>query len=72
MIGTGLPSADRVRDWLRMAAPDPASLPDEGYEALLGADGSQLEELCELADSLRRRATGYALTYVVKIGRAHV
>ena len=56
---------DRVREWLRVAASHPASLPDEGYEALLGADGPQLEELCELADSLRRQATGDALTYVV-------
>jgi len=63
--GTGLPSPGRVREWLRAAASDPVSLPAEGYEALLGADGSQLEELCELADSLRRRAAGDALTYVV-------
>ncbi|HEY6792068.1 MAG TPA: 7,8-didemethyl-8-hydroxy-5-deazariboflavin synthase, partial [Trebonia sp.] len=53
------------REWLRAAALDPASLPDEAYEALLGADGSQLEELCELADSWRRQATGDALTYVI-------
>jgi 5-amino-6-(D-ribitylamino)uracil---L-tyrosine 4-hydroxyphenyl transferase len=65
VTGTGLPSADRVREWLRAAASDPASLPDEGYEALLGADGPQLEELRELADSLRRQAVGDALTYVV-------
>lgn len=60
-----LPSADEVRHWLRTAAPAPASLPDEGYEALLGADGPELEELCRLADSLRRRAVGDTLTYVV-------
>ena len=65
VTGTGLPSADEVRPWLRAAASDPASLPDEGYEALLGADGPQLEELCQLADSLRRQAAGEALTYVV-------
>src|SRR5215469_5638726 len=62
---TGLPSADRVREWLRAAASDPASLPDEGYAALLGADGPQLEELCELADLLRHQAVGDTLTYVV-------
>ena len=61
----GLPSPDKVREWLRAAAADPASLPDEGYEGLLGADGRQLEELCELADSLRQQAVGGALTYVV-------
>ena len=62
---SGLPSPDKVREWLLAATADPASLPDEGYEALLGADGPQLEELCELADSLRQQAVGSALTYVV-------
>jgi 5-amino-6-(D-ribitylamino)uracil---L-tyrosine 4-hydroxyphenyl transferase len=61
----GLPSPDKVREWLRAATADPASLPDEGYEALLGADGGALAELCELADSLRQQAVGDALTYVV-------
>jgi FO synthase subunit 2 len=61
----GLPSPDKVREWLRAAAADPASLPDEGYEALLGADGQPLADLCELADSLRQQAVGSALTYVV-------
>src|SRR5262249_59519055 len=61
----GLPSPDKVREWLRAAAADPASLPDEGYVALLGADGRPLADLCELADSLRQRAVGNALTYVV-------
>jgi FO synthase len=61
----GLPSPDKVREWLSAAAADPASLPDEGYEALLGADGRQLAELCELADSLRRQAVGDVLTYAV-------
>jgi FO synthase len=57
--------ADEVRQWLRAAVSAPASLPNDGYEALLGADGPQLEELCELADSLRRQAAGDTLTYVV-------
>jgi FO synthase len=61
----GLPSPDKVREWLGAAVADPASLPDEGYTALLGADGRQLAELCELADSLRRQAVGDVLTYVV-------
>jgi FO synthase subunit 2 len=61
----GLPSPDKVREWLRAATADPASLPDEGYEVLLGAEGRPLEELCALADSLRRQAVGDALTYVV-------
>jgi FO synthase len=65
VTGTGLPSPDEVREWLGTAAADPASLPDEGYEALLGADGPPLADLCELADSLRERAVGSTLTYVV-------
>ncbi len=65
VTGTGLPSPDAVREWLDAAAADPAALPDEGYEALLGADGPPLAELCELADSLRARAVGATLTYVV-------
>jgi FO synthase subunit 2 len=60
-----LPSSDQVRKWLGAAAADPVSLPDEGYAALLGADGEQLEELCGLADSLRRQTVGDALTYAV-------
>jgi 5-amino-6-(D-ribitylamino)uracil---L-tyrosine 4-hydroxyphenyl transferase len=62
---TGLPSPSLVGQWLRAAAADPAALPDEGYAALLGADGPQLDELCEAADSLRERAVGNGLTYVV-------
>ena len=65
MTGIGSPSPDRVGEWLRAATADPAALPDGGYEALLGADGRQLEELCALADSLREQAVGNALTYVV-------
>jgi FO synthase subunit 2 len=61
----GLPSPDLVGEWLRAATEDPAALPDEGYAALLGADGPRLAELCELADSLREQAVGNALTYVV-------
>jgi FO synthase subunit 2 len=51
--------------WLRAAPGSPASLPDEAYAALLGADGGELEELCELADQLRQQAVGDTLTYVV-------
>ena len=61
----GLPSPELVGEWLRAATADPGGLPDEGYAALLGAAGPQLEELCELADSLREQAVGNALTYVV-------
>ena len=65
MTDSGLPSPSQVRKWLRAAAITPASLPDEGYEVLLGAAGEQLEELAQLADSVRRRAVGDALSYVV-------
>jgi len=61
----GLPSPGLVGEWLRAATADPPALPDEGYAALLGADGPQLAELCELADLLREEAVGNALTYVV-------
>ncbi len=65
VTGTDLPSPERVSDWLGAAAAAPAALPDEGYAALLGADGEQLTELCALADALRRQAVGDELTYVV-------
>jgi 5-amino-6-(D-ribitylamino)uracil---L-tyrosine 4-hydroxyphenyl transferase len=65
LTDTGLPSTSLVGRWLRAATEDPADLPDEGYAALLGADGPQLDELCERADSLRERAVGNGLTYVV-------
>ena len=61
----GLPSSDLVGEWLRAATEDPVGLPDEGYAALLGADGPRLAELCELADSMREQAVGNALTYAV-------
>jgi FO synthase subunit 2 len=61
----GLPSSGLVGQWLRAATADPVGLPDQGYVALLGADGPQLAELRELADSVRERAVGSGLTYVV-------
>ena len=65
MTDVGLPSPAQVAQWLRAATAEPTALPDDGYAALLGADGPQLEALCELADSLRVQAVGSALTYVV-------
>ena len=65
VTGTKLPTPDQVRESLGAAASGPAALPDEGYGALLGADGAQLDELCALADSLRSQTAGDALTYVV-------
>lgn len=65
VAGSGLPDAGLVRKWLDEAADAPADLPDEGYIALLGADGPELEELCRAADRLRRQAVGDVLTYAV-------
>ncbi|MGP3705473.1 FO synthase [Gordonia paraffinivorans] len=62
---------ERVTAALRQLRDDPTALgPDaldtEGWVALLGASGSGLEELCELADAVRRRVTDpEALTFVV-------
>ncbi|HET9075178.1 MAG TPA: hypothetical protein VFN48_11425 [Solirubrobacteraceae bacterium] len=51
--------------WLSRAAADPAGLPDAGYVALLGADGTALERLCALADALRRERVGEEITFAV-------
>lgn len=51
--------------WLARAERDPAGLPDEGYVALLGSDGPELDSLCALADRVRRDAVGDELTFVV-------
>jgi CofH subfamily radical SAM domain protein len=50
--------------WLNRAESDPAGLPDEGYVALLGAEGPELEVLTTLADAVRTDAVGDALTVV--------
>ncbi|GHH68437.1 FO synthase [Streptosporangium violaceochromogenes] len=63
-----------VRRALRRAADDPAGLTEAQALALLdaagdqhgaGADDAALEELCRLADDLRREAAGDDVTYVV-------
>jgi FO synthase len=54
---------------LRLAADDPAALLEPRHEAaalaLFGADGGALDELCRLADDVRREAAGDDVTYVV-------
>jgi FO synthase len=54
---------------LRLAATDPASLLDPEHEdaalALLGCDGTALDELARIADDLRRDTVGDDVTYVV-------
>jgi FO synthase len=50
---------------LRAAEHDPAGLTDAQALALMTADGPALDELCRLADGLRRDAVGDDVTYVV-------
>ncbi|WP_374610437.1 FO synthase [Gordonia sp. (in: high G+C Gram-positive bacteria)] len=53
----------RVRDDPTLGAD---ALDDDGWVALLGASGAQLDELCELADTVRRQVTdAEVLTFVV-------
>ncbi|MCW6004850.1 bifunctional FO biosynthesis protein CofGH [Micromonospora sp. CPCC 205371] len=54
---------------LKLAATDPAALLLPAHEdaavALFNADGAALDELCRIADELRRAAVGDDVTYVV-------
>ncbi|TKK88465.1 7,8-didemethyl-8-hydroxy-5-deazariboflavin synthase [Herbidospora galbida] len=50
---------------LRQAARDPLALTDAQAEALLSLTGPALDELCALADGLRREVNGDDVTYVV-------
>ncbi|WP_424529277.1 bifunctional FO biosynthesis protein CofGH [Sphaerisporangium viridialbum] len=65
----GAPAATAIgadmREALRRAASDPARLTDAQALTLLSADGADLEELCRVADDLRRQAVGDDVTYVV-------
>ncbi len=54
-----------VRTALRHAAADPSSLTDEDAYALLTCEGAALDELCRLADDVRRDTVGDTVTYVV-------
>ncbi|WP_203940844.1 bifunctional FO biosynthesis protein CofGH [Spirilliplanes yamanashiensis] len=60
---------DDLRAGLRLAEGDPASLLEPRHEdaamALFHADGAALDELCRIADGLRRDAVGDDITYVV-------
>jgi FO synthase len=63
---TALAAGDpAVHAALRSAESDPAGLSDDGYLALLGADGPDLDALCALADAVRRDVNGDDVTYVV-------
>ncbi|WP_107774956.1 5-amino-6-(D-ribitylamino)uracil--L-tyrosine 4-hydroxyphenyl transferase CofH, partial [Nocardioides sediminis] len=50
---------------LRAAEADPAGLTDEQALALMTADGDLLEQVCRLADDLRRETVGDEVSYVV-------
>ncbi|MEQ4301249.1 bifunctional FO biosynthesis protein CofGH [Plantactinospora sp. B6F1] len=58
-----------LRAGLRLAAADPAALLEPRHEAaalaLFAADGAALDELCRIADDVRRDAVGDDVTYVV-------
>ncbi|MEU4679392.1 bifunctional FO biosynthesis protein CofGH [Micromonospora sp. NPDC023737] len=58
-----------LRAGLRLAADDPAALLEPRHTdaalALFGADGPALDELCRIADDVRRSAVGDDVTYVV-------
>ncbi|PTA45111.1 bifunctional FO biosynthesis protein CofGH [Micromonospora sp. RP3T] len=66
--GTGGGDAD-LRAGLRLAAENPAALLTPAHEAaalaLFDADGPALDELCRIADDVRRDAVGDDVTYVV-------
>jgi FO synthase len=62
------PSAALTGDgWaaLRAAEKDPAGLSDDQALALMTAEGEMLEQVCRLADDLRRDMVGDDVTYVV-------
>ena len=50
---------------LSQAADDPTKLTDDQALALLHADGPALDELCRIADALRRDVVGDEVTYIV-------
>ncbi|MEV4273425.1 bifunctional FO biosynthesis protein CofGH [Micromonospora chalcea] len=68
-VPTAVASDPDLRAGLRLAADDPAALLEPAHEAkalaLFGADGPALDELCRLADDVRRDAVGDEVTYVV-------
>ena len=63
--GVGAPSPTTGWDALRAAEKDPGNLSDEHALTLMTADGELLEQVCRLADDLRRDTVGDEVTYVV-------
>ncbi|MCG5218392.1 bifunctional FO biosynthesis protein CofGH [Streptosporangium sp. KLBMP 9127] len=73
-VRTTTPAKAEVRQALRKAEVDPAGITDDEALVLLGlagdpagqgADDAGLDELCRIADGLRREAVGDDVTYVV-------
>ncbi|MDG4789682.1 bifunctional FO biosynthesis protein CofGH [Micromonospora sp. WMMD1102] len=69
-VSTAAPaSGAELRAGLRLAADDPAALLEPRHEAaalaLFAADGTALDELCRIADDVRRDTVGDDVTYVV-------
>ncbi|MFC4629940.1 7,8-didemethyl-8-hydroxy-5-deazariboflavin synthase CofG [Promicromonospora alba] len=60
-----LNGAGRLGRLIGDVAGDPAGVDDAGWVELLGARGSDLEELAALADQVRRARVGDAVTYAV-------
>ncbi|MGP4000708.1 bifunctional FO biosynthesis protein CofGH [Streptomyces sp. 8N706] len=54
-----------VRSALSVAADDPTKLTDSEALTLLHADGPALDDLCRIADDLRRATVGDDVTYIV-------
>jgi FO synthase len=67
--GVGADGDADLRAGLRLAADDPAALLQPGHAdaalALFAADGPALEQLCRIADDVRRDTVGDDVTYVV-------
>jgi FO synthase len=53
------------KEALEAAERDPGNLSDEHALTLMTAEGELLEQVCKLADGLRREAVGDAVTYVI-------
>jgi FO synthase len=65
--GTGAPAALHAEgaDALRAAENDPGNLSDDHALTLITAEGDLLDQVCRLADDLRKEAVGDDVTYVV-------
>jgi FO synthase len=63
--GVSTSSSTDGMDALRAAEKDPGNLSDEHALTLMTAEGPLLEQVCRLADDLRRETVGDEVTYVV-------